>query len=142
VSEITTTVVNGTSKVLTVAINNAPKLDLVIDGQVRQLYAFQDATLKEIRMMANLNVTYRFFYEGLAISFVEEVYVFVKEIAYGSKIIISSKNMSTGIVIPRPVPIPVLPPVVVPPVVKPPIVKPPIVTPPFVKPPVFIPPLV
>lgn len=112
-------------------IKNAPKLDLIIDGQVRQLYAFQDATLKEIRMMANLDVKYRFFYENLAVSSVEEVYIFVKEIAYGSKIIISSKNISTGYV-----------PIVTPPIVTPPIVTPPIVTPPFVKPPVFIPPVV
>jgi hypothetical protein len=37
----------------------------------------------------------------------------VKEISYGSKVIISSKNTSTlPVVVPRPVPVPVLPPVV------------------------------
>jgi len=73
VSEIYETVVNGTSKLLTVSIKNAPKLDMVIDSQTKSLYAFQDLTLKEIRTMASLNSSYRFFYEGLAISSVEEV---------------------------------------------------------------------
>jgi len=52
----------------------------------------------------------------------------VKEISYGSKIIISSKNTSTlPVVVPRPVPVPVLPPVVIPttkPAVIPPVVIP------------------
>jgi hypothetical protein len=67
VSEISQTVVNGTSKILTVTIKTAPRLDLVIDGQVKALYAFQDATLKEIRAMASLSASYKFFYEGLVI---------------------------------------------------------------------------
>jgi hypothetical protein len=67
VSEISQTVVNGTSKILTVTIKTAPRLDLVIDGQVKALYAFQDATLQEIRAMASLNSSYKFFYEGLVI---------------------------------------------------------------------------
>jgi hypothetical protein len=54
----------------------------------------------------------------------------VKEIAYGSKVIISSKNTSTPlppVVVPRPVPVPVLPPVVIPttkPAIIPPVVIP------------------
>jgi hypothetical protein len=67
VSEISQTVVNGTSKILTVTIKTAPRLDLVIDDQVKALYAFQDATLKEIRTMASLSASYKFFYEGLVI---------------------------------------------------------------------------
>ena len=94
---------------------------------MKLIYAFQDLTLKEIRTMASLNSSYRFFYEGLVISQVEEVYVFVKEISYGSKIIITSKNVSTPFVVPRPVPVPVLPPIVKPPVITPPVAKPPVV---------------
>jgi hypothetical protein len=59
--------VNGTSRILSVTIKNAPKLELVIDGKSQFLFAFQDATLKEIRTMAKLEASYRFFYENLVI---------------------------------------------------------------------------
>jgi hypothetical protein len=69
-------------------------LDLVIDGQVKSIFAFQDASLKELRTLANLDSSYQFLFEGLKVSQAEESYIFVKEIIYGSKIIISSKNTS------------------------------------------------
>jgi hypothetical protein len=93
---------------MSVIIKNAPKLELLIDGKVKLIYSFQEASLKEIRAMASLAANYNFFYEGLVVSQFEESFIFVKEIAYGSKIIISSSK-TTPIIVPRPNPVPTLP---------------------------------
>jgi len=40
VSEIAQSDKNGTSKVIVIIIRNAPKVDLIIDGKVKTVYAF------------------------------------------------------------------------------------------------------
>jgi hypothetical protein len=45
----------------------APQLELLIDGKSKIVYAFQDASLQELRFIASLNSNYTFYYEGLAI---------------------------------------------------------------------------
>jgi hypothetical protein len=68
---------------------------LVINGQKKEVYVFEDASLKELRAIAGLDVNFRFFYEGLVVTSIEEEFIFVKEVISGGTIVVSSSSSSS-----------------------------------------------
>ena len=105
---------NGTSAGFTIQIKNAPKLALVVNGVSKTVYAFSEASLKDLRVMANLDSSLLFYFQNLAVSTFEEEFIFIREISISSKITVMSLayfKSSGGYVVPRPNPVPVPPPV-------------------------------
>jgi hypothetical protein len=75
---------------MVIIIRNAPKVDLIIDGKTKTVYAFLETSLKDLRTIANLSDDFKFIFESLEVSKFEEAYIFVGEIDYENRIIVKS----------------------------------------------------
>lgn len=97
VSEIVTTVQNGTTVTSSVDVRTAPSITLVLDGQARQTYAFMASSLKELRALAQLGNQVEFLYEDLPIAPSGEESILVREVIISGTVFASSGASSPAV---------------------------------------------